>query len=93
MDASPNVNWTVIKKRLRPQKNFYVHAETVKEIQVGVEFAKEFGFKTVVIGGTDSWMITDYLKENNVSVILGEMHNLPATQDDDVDQPDRKSVV
>lgn len=87
MDASPNVNWSVIKKRLRPQKNFYVHAETVKEIQVGVEFAKEFGFKAVVIGGTDSWMITDYLKENNVSVILGEMHNLPVTQDDDVDQP------
>jgi len=27
------------------------------------------------------------LKENNVAVILGEMHSLPLTQDDDVDQP------
>lgn len=87
MDAHPNVNWQVIKKRLRPQQNFYIHAELVKEIQVGVELAKEFGFKPVVVGGTDSWMIADYLKENNVAVILNEMHSLPVMQDDDIDQP------
>lgn len=82
-----NLKFEAVKPLFEQKQNFYVHAETVKEIQVGVEFAKEFGFKTVVIGGTDSWMITDYLKENNVPVILGEMHNLPVTQDDDVDQP------
>jgi imidazolonepropionase-like amidohydrolase len=87
MDANPNVNWSVIKKILRPQQFFYVHAETVKEMQVGIELGKEFGFKTVIIGGTDSWKISDYLKENNVGVIIGEMHALPLTQDDDVDQP------
>jgi imidazolonepropionase-like amidohydrolase len=82
-----NLKFEAVKLLFEQKQNFYVHAETVKEIQVGVEFAKEFGFKTVLIGGTDSWMITDYLKENNVPVILGEMHNLPVTQDDDVDQP------
>ena len=82
-----NLKFEATKPLFNKTQNFYLHAETVKEIQIGVEFAKEFGFKTVIIGGTDSWMITDYLKENNVSVILGEMHNLPATQDDDVDQP------
>lgn len=87
MEAYPNINWKVIRKILRPQQNFYIHAETVKEIQIGVEFAKEFNFKPVVIGGADSWMITDYLKENNVAVILSEMHSLPVTQDDDIDQP------
>ncbi len=87
MEAYPNTNWSVIKKVLRPQQVFFVHAETVKEIQVGVELAKEFGFKTVIVGGTDSWKITDYLKDNNVAVILNDMHSLPLTQDDDVDQP------
>jgi imidazolonepropionase-like amidohydrolase len=87
MDAYPNINWQVIKKVLRPQQIFFIHAELVKEMQVGIELAKEFGFKTVVVGGTDSWRITDYLKENNIGVILNEMHNLPLTQDDDVDQP------
>lgn len=86
-DAYPLVNWTVMKKAMRPQQNFYIHAETVKEIQVGVELAREFGFKPVLIGGTDSWMIPTYLKDNNVPVILHEMHSLPATQDDDIDQP------
>ena len=87
MEAFPNINWSLVKKALRPQQTFFVHAETVKEIQVGLELAKEFGFKTVIIGGSDSWKITDYLKENNVGVILGETHSLPLTQDDDVDQP------
>jgi len=87
VEAYPNRDWSVIKKILRPQQVFFIHAETVKEMQVGIEFAKEFGFKAVIVGGTDSWKITDYLKENNVAVILGEMHSLPLTQDDDVDQP------
>lgn len=82
-----NLKFEAVKPLFEQKQNFYVHAQTVKEIQVGVSFAKEFGFKTVVIGGADSWMITDYLKENNVAVILDEMHSLPVTQDDDVDQP------
>lgn len=86
VEAYPTRDWSLIKKILRPQQMFFIHAETVKEMQVGIEFAKEFGFKPVVIGGTDSWKITDYLKENNVAVILGETHSLPLTQDDDVDQ-------
>ncbi len=87
IDANPNINWAGVKKVLRPQQNFYIHAETVKEIQLGVELAKEFQFKPVVIGATDSWMIAEYLKENNVAVILNQMHSLPVVQDDDIDQP------
>ncbi len=82
-----NVKFDAVKNLFDKTEIFYVHAETVKEIQVGVEFAKEFGFKTVLVGATDCWKLTDYLKENNVGVILSEMHSLPLTQDDDVDQP------
>ena len=56
-------------------------------MMIAVEFAKEFGFKTVIVGGTDSYKITDYLKQNNIAVILNEMNSLPAMQDDDVDMP------
>jgi imidazolonepropionase-like amidohydrolase len=82
-----NLKFEAVKGLFNKTKNFFVHAETVKEIQIGVEFAREFGFKTVLVGGADSWMVTNYLKDNNVPVILAEMHNLPVTQDDDVDQP------
>jgi imidazolonepropionase-like amidohydrolase len=43
--------------------------------------------KMVLVGGDDSWMVTDVLKENNVPVILGRTHSLPPREDSDVDQP------
>ena len=82
-----NVKFESVKGLFNKTQNFYVHCELVKEIMVAVEFAKEFGFKTVIVGGTDSWRVSDFLKQNNISVILNEMHSLPATADDDVDQP------
>ncbi len=57
----------------------------VNEMMIAIEFAKEFNFKTVIVGGTESNKITDYLKQNNIAVILNQMHTLPVMQDDDVD--------
>jgi len=54
---------------------------------IAMDFAKEFDFKVVIVGGSDSWIIADMLRENNIAVILSEPHSLPATDDDDVDQP------
>jgi imidazolonepropionase-like amidohydrolase len=82
-----NLKFEAVKGLFDKTQSFYIHCELVKEIMVAVEFAKEFGFKTVIVGGTDSWRVTDYLKQNNIAVILNEMHSLPATADDDVDQP------
>jgi imidazolonepropionase-like amidohydrolase len=68
-------------------KTLYVHCDLVKEMLVAIDFAKEFNFKLVITGGTDSYMIADILAANNVAVILHEPHALPATDDDAVDQP------
>ena len=43
--------------------------------------------KTVIVGGTDAWMVTDLLKENNVSVMVNRVHDLPNNEDDDIDLP------
>ncbi len=80
-----NLKFEAIKGLFDKTQTFYVHCELVKEMMIAVEFSKEFNFKTVIIGGTDSWKIADYLKQNNIAVILNQMHTLPATQDDDVD--------
>jgi imidazolonepropionase-like amidohydrolase len=82
-----NVKFEAVKGLFDQSKTFFVHCELVKEMLVAVSFAKEFNFRTVIVGGTDSWLITDYLKENNIAVILEEMHSLPVTQDDDVNLP------
>lgn len=82
-----NLKFEATRGLFNQSQIFYVHCNSVKEMMLAVEFAKEFGFKTVIVGGSDSWMIADYLKQNNISVIINETHNLPSMQDDDIDQP------
>ena len=69
-------------------KTLFVHVNYVKEIEDAVHFFKDAGVKKmVVVGGTDSWMITDLLKENNISVMVNRVHDLPNRTDDDIDLP------
>jgi len=82
-----NLKFEAVKGLFSKTQTFFVHCEMVKEMMIAVEFAKEFGFRTVIVGGSDSWKITDYLKENNIAVIVNQMHSLPNMQDDDVDLP------
>ena len=46
-----------------------------------------------IVGGSECWLIADLLKQNNISVILQQMHNLPTTEDDDIDQPFKTPAV
>jgi len=80
-----NIKIESVKGLFDNTQTFFVHCNLVNEMMIAVEFAKEFGFHTVIVGGAESNKITDYLKENNLAVILNEMHNLPIMQDDDVD--------
>jgi imidazolonepropionase-like amidohydrolase len=69
-------------------KNLYIHASYGKEIIEGIQFAKGHGVKNVVIvGAEDAWMALDYLKDNNVAVLLSSLHRLPSRPEDDVDLP------
>ncbi|MDQ3192022.1 MAG: amidohydrolase family protein [Bacteroidota bacterium] len=69
-------------------QKLYINADYVKEIMQAVNFARNFGIKNlVIIGGSDSWLIPEMLKENNVSVIVTRLHSLPLRPEDDIDQP------
>lgn len=82
-----NLKYESVKKLFDKKQKFYVHANTVKQMLVALDFVKEFGFDVVIVGGSESWQIADLLKQNNVSVILQQTHSLPTTTSDDVDQP------
>ncbi|MGZ3950802.1 MAG: amidohydrolase family protein [Flavisolibacter sp.] len=82
-----NLKFAAVKGLFDKSQKLYVHANTVKQMLVALDFVKEFGFDVVIVGGSDSWQIADLLKQNNVSVILNQMHSLPTAEDDDVDQP------
>lgn len=88
-----NLKYQAVKNLFSKQQKFYVHANTVKQMLVALDFVKEFGFDMVIVGASESWQIPDLLKQNNVSVILQQMHSLPTTTDDDVDQPYKTAAI
>jgi len=83
-----NLRFEAMKGLFKGEKTLYLRADYVKEITEAVAFARRMNVKkAVIVGGRDSWMCTQVLKENNIAVMLGRTHDLPARADDDVDQP------
>jgi imidazolonepropionase-like amidohydrolase len=85
--SAVNLKFESLKNLFNKKQKLFVHADQVKQMLIAIDFAKEFGFEVVIVGGSESFQIADLLKANNIAVILGEQHSLPATEDDDVDQP------
>ena len=85
--TNTNLKFEAVQHLFDKNQKLYVHANTVKQMLVALDFVKEFNFDVVIVGGSDSWQIADLLKQNNVSVILSTPHSLPTLGDDDVDQP------
>lgn len=88
-DASTekNLKYEATKPLFAKKQKLYVHANQVNQMLIAVDFVKEFGFDVVIVGGSESFRIAQLLKESNIAVILSQMHSLPTSDDDDVDQP------
>jgi len=82
-----NLKFEAVKNLFDKKQKLFIHCNIVKEMLVAVDFVKEFGFDVVLVGAVDSWQIADILKQNNIAVILNQLHDLPAMIDDDIDQP------
>jgi imidazolonepropionase-like amidohydrolase len=82
-----NLKFEAVRALYEKKQRLYVHASTVRQILVALDFVKEFGFDMVIVGGSESYQVADLLRQHNVSVILQQPHSLPTTTDDDVDQP------
>jgi imidazolonepropionase-like amidohydrolase len=82
-----NLKFEAVRNLFDKKQKLFIHCNIVKEMLIAVDFVKEFGFDVVLVGAVDSWQIADILKQNNIAVILGQLHNLPAMIDDDIDQP------
>lgn len=48
-----------------------IHAHRAQDIVTAVRIAKEFNFKLVIEHGTEAYKVADFLKENNVPVVVG----------------------
>lgn len=82
-----NLKMEAVQGLFTKKQKLFIHCDIVKEILVAVDFVKEFGFDVVLVGASESYLVADLLKQYNIAVILNQMHNLPTSNDDDVDQP------
>ncbi|WP_436490186.1 amidohydrolase family protein [Chitinophaga sp. ARDCPP14] len=85
--TATNLKFESMRKLFNREQKLFIHCDLVKEMLVAIDFAKEFQLDVVIVGGADSWLIADILKQNNIPVVLAQPHALPVMQDDDVDQP------
>jgi imidazolonepropionase-like amidohydrolase len=74
-------------------KNVYLHVHGPREIMHSVKMVKEMGGKPVIVGGHESHLVADFLKQENVPVILMSTQSLPDSQDEGVDGPYRKPAL
>lgn len=83
-----NLRFEAMKGIFTGTQTLFVHVNNVKEIIEAVNFVKMNAIpKVSLVGGKDSWMVADLLKENNISVVVSRVHDLPERPEDDVDQP------
>jgi imidazolonepropionase-like amidohydrolase len=82
-----NLKFEAVKGLFMKKQKLFVHCNLVREMLTAIDFVKEFNFDVVLVGASEAWQIAPLLKENNIAVILSQMHSLPLAADDDIDQP------
>ncbi|WP_273277170.1 amidohydrolase family protein [Maribacter polysiphoniae] len=69
-------------------KKLFINANDEKEIIDAITTAKENGIKDIVlVGGYHAYKVTDFLKKNNIPVLLQHTQSLPVFDDEDYDLP------
>ncbi len=85
--AQLNTRFDAMKGLFNGSKKMFINVNTAKDIILAVNFARKLNIKAVIVGGTESYMVTDILRDNQVPVILVETQTLPDRTEDDVYLP------
>ncbi|MCC8426060.1 amidohydrolase family protein [Mucilaginibacter sp. UR6-11] len=82
-----NLRFEAMKGLFKGTKKLFVNVDGAKEIIEAVTFANKLGMQAVIVGGKESYLVTNLLRQNNVPVIIKETQTLPARDEDDVYLP------
>ncbi len=82
-----NLKFEAMRGLFDGTQRLYIRTNDAQSIMDAVSFSETFGMNPVIVGGRDAWMITDFLKQHNTPIMLSGTHNLPPSQDDDIDLP------
>ena len=64
----------------------FIHANEVQQIEAAVYWAERQSVKMVLVGGKDSWRVTQILKDREISVIYTQTHSTPMRRFEQYDQ-------
>ena len=56
-----------------------IEADKSSDIEAALILAKDFGFRLVLAGGAEAWMVADKLAAAHVPVLTGAMNNIPSS--------------
>ena len=79
-----DIKLEAMKGLFNGSKKLFVNVDDAKGILQAINFAKKMGVQLVIVGGYESYMVTDALRDNHVPVILEETQRLPEYDEDDV---------
>lgn len=81
-----DLRYEALKDCFQGEKRVYIHANELQQLHDALDFIEHFELEhAVIVGGYDSYMMTDKLKQRNVPVMLPRLHALPDSDDNDVD--------
>jgi len=88
-----NMRFEAMKGLFEKKKKLFVHCDEARSMMEAYELFKKHQVDLVFVGATESWRIADFLKVNNIPVILGNVHALPRYEQEDVDLPYRIPAI
>ncbi len=56
-----------------------IEAEKSSDIEAAMTLAKDFGFRMILAGGAEAWMVADKLAAAKIPVLTGAMNNIPTS--------------
>ena len=74
-------------------EKLFITAENQRDIVAAVNFAKKYNITPVIVGADEAHLITSFLKENSISVVIKQPHALPNSVDDDVNMPYKNGAI
>ena len=54
-----------------------IAADKASDIQAAMRLAKDYGFRMILAGGAEAWMVADELAAARIPVLTGAMNNIP----------------
>jgi imidazolonepropionase-like amidohydrolase len=91
--VAKNLKFEAMRPFIQGGRKIFINAESAKQMMEAILLTKKYKLNPVIVGGTYSWLIADFLKEQNVPVVLTQSQALPDRVDDDIDQPYKNAAV